>query len=126
VTGSTLSAELLVMAPTGALWAFMLDLEMGDTQGPGSFEAMLADLYDHSQESYTVERLMERINATSDGAGGRLLQQFDRGLMPMAFPAMVEPYGIEMAFMIPDMFELDFNPNDCESDTCIPAFLREY
>ena len=86
---------------------------------------MLADLYAHSEEAYTVERLMERINAFSEGAAGRLLAQFDRGLMPMAFPGMIEPYGMEMAFMIPDMFEIDLNPRQCEEADCLPAFLRE-
>ena len=73
----------------------------------------------------SCERLMKRINATSDGAAGRLLAQFDRNLMPMAFPGMLEPYGMEIAFMIPDMFELDLNPRQGEGENSLPAFLRE-
>ena len=68
---------------------------------------------------------MERINATSNGAAGRLLAQFDRNLLPMAFPDMLEPYGMEIAFMIPDMFELDLNPRQSDDADRLPAFLRE-
>jgi len=123
--GANKSQNLAIIYGTGATWAFMLDVEMSANQGPGAFEAMLADLYAHSEDAYTVERLMERINAFSEGAAGRLLAQFDRGLMPMAFPGMIEPYGMEMAFMIPDMFEIDLNPRQCEEADCLPAFLRE-
>jgi predicted metalloprotease with PDZ domain len=115
----------MIIYGSGASWAFMLDVEMSATMGPGSFEAMLADLYANSDTPYTQERLMERINASSDGAAGRLLAQFDRGLMPTAFPAMTEPYGIEMAFMIPDMFWIDLNPRRCDTTDCLPAFIRE-
>jgi hypothetical protein len=69
--------------------------------------------------------LMERINVTSNGAAGRLLAQFERNLMPMAFPAMLEPYGMELAFMIPDMFELDLNPRKRTGPNRLPAFLRD-
>ena len=121
--GSNKSQNKMIIYGSGATWAFMLDVEMSAKQGPGAFEAMLADLYANSEKPYTQERLMKRINATSNGAAGRFLKKFDRNLMPTAFPDMIEPYGMEMAFMVPDMFYLDLNPSDDES--FLPAFLRE-
>ncbi len=123
--GANKSENRMIIYGSGATWAFMLDVEMSAKQGPGAFEAMLADLYVHSAEPYTQERLMERINVFSNGAAGRLLAQFDRNLLPMAFPDMLEPYGMEIAFMIPDMFELDLNPRQPDDANRLPAFLRE-
>lgn len=121
--GARKNQNKMIIYGSGATWAFMLDVEMSAKQGPGAFEAMLADLYDHCDERYTQKRLMKRMNATSNGAAGRLVKRFDRNLLPMAFPDMLEPYGMEIAFMIPDMFELDLNPS--RVDGFVPAFLRD-
>ena len=122
--GANKSENKMIIYGSGGTLAFMLDVEMAAKQGPGAFERMLADLYQHSDESYTQERLMKRIDAFSDGVASLLLAKFDRGLLPMAFPDMVEPYGMEIAFMMPDMFELDLNPRRCDDNDCLPAFLR--
>ncbi len=123
--GANKSENMMIIYGSGATWSFMLDVEMAAHQGPGAFERMLRDLYEHSEKPYTQARLMERINVTSNGAAGRLLAQFERNLMPMAFPAMLEPYGMELAFMIPDMFELDLNPRRLTGVDRLPAFLRD-
>lgn len=122
--GANKSQNQMIVYGSGATWAFMLDVEMAEDMYPGAFEDMLRDLYEHCAVPYTFERLMERMNEFSNAAAGRLVAKFDRNLMPMAFPNMLEPYGMEIAFMIPDMFELDLSPHGGTGAQRLPAFLR--
>lgn len=123
--GANKSKNKLIIYGSGGTWAFMLDVEMSAKQGVGAFEKMLADLYENSEAPYTHERLMARMNKTSEGAAGRLLGQFNRNLMPTSFPDLLEPYGIELGFMMPDMFELDLNSTASDRNEDLPAFIRQ-
>lgn len=120
--GAQKAQNRMIIYGSGATLALLLDAEMSERHGPGAFEAMLADLYANAAEPYTSERLLSALNAASEGAAGRLVALFDAGLSPTELPALIEPYGIDMAFMIPDMFELDLH---CSDSGCAPAFLKE-
>ncbi len=108
----------------GLTLAFLLDAKMSAEQKPGAFEGMLASLYANSEEPYTQQRLLASLDEATNGAVSELLEQFDKGVMPMQIAEMLEPYGVEMAFMIPDMFALDLNPQNCKRSACKPACLR--
>jgi len=122
--GANKSQNRMVIYGSGAVLALLLDARMSATKGPGAFEAMLGDLYEDSAEPYSAERLLTALDRASDGAVGRLLDRFDAGLSPLDLPELLEPYGPEMAVMIPDMFELDLTPGGCQAEACLPAFLR--
>jgi|GEM_PF-2065448 len=122
--GANKSQNRMIVYGTGATLALMLDVEMSAKQGAGTFEKMLADLYANSAERYTAERLIKALDKSSDGAASRLIKQFDVGLMPSAFAGMLEPYGVDVAYMIPDMFYLELNL-DGKNAGKTPAFLTK-
>lgn len=122
--GAQKSQNRMIIYGSGATLALMLDAYMSAEQHPGAFEAMLADLYTASQAPYTQERLLSSLNEATNGYAGAMLSQFDAGMSPMQIAAIIEPFGVEMAFQIPDTFELDLNPDGCKRMRCKPAFLR--
>lgn len=122
--GENKAQNRMMIYGSGATLAFLLDVKMSATQKTGAFEKMLASLYSDSQEPYTQERLLSALDLATNGVASQMLSQFDNGVMPMQIADIVEPYGIEMAFMIPDMFALDLDPRNCNRRACKPAFLR--
>lgn len=124
--GAQKAQNRLLIYGGGATLALLLDAHMAADQGPGAFEEMLRTLYANADEPYSQERLLASLNAATANYAGELLEKFDAGVTPVQIAELIEPYGIEMAFMIPDMIQLDLNPDGCSRNRCKPAFLRHW
>lgn len=122
--GAQKAENRMIIYGGGATLAFMLDVKMSADQKPGAFENMLATMYANSKNPYTEYSLLTALNEATDNYAGELLNQFDEGMLPMQIAPMLEAYGLEMAFMVPDMYQLDLSPQNCTRSRCKPAFLQ--
>lgn len=110
----------------GAVVAMMLDAEMAAQNGSGAFEAILADLFAGSGETYTQERLMSVLDAHSDGRASQILAEVDQGLSPFAMADQLDASGIALSVFTPEEMYVTFTGKGCRKrgQPCPPAHLR--
>jgi predicted metalloprotease with PDZ domain len=119
-------ANRLLVYGGGAMAALLLDAEMSAEKGPGAFEAMLAGLYEKSSEPYTLDRLMEALDAHSGGRASEILAETGSGTDPFALADRLEPHGIALSVFAPEEMYVAFLGEGCRKrrEPCPPAFLR--
>lgn len=107
---------------SGALIALILDADMSTTE-PGSFDAMMAELYGQGEQPYDFERLIEFLNAHSNGRAIEVFNAVDGGLRPNEINRQLSPAGIGVAGMLDRTF-ISFEGNCRKSKGCAPKFLN--
>ena len=113
--GSDKNKNKMIIYGSGAVFALFMDVHMDSNVGSGSFELMLRSLYEESGKAYTKERLIASLDKHSDGFASQLLAKLDKGMMPTEFANYLNPYGIELSLMMPDMFYLDLSSSGDKS-----------
>ncbi len=108
---------------SGALIALILDAELS-TADPGSFDAIMAELYADSAEPYDFERLMAFFDARSDGRASEVFNAVDGGLRPGKINALLAPAGIGVAGRA-EMTYISFEENCRKKRGCAPDFLAK-
>ena len=104
----------------GALTALLLDAELS-AQDPEAFRDLMRDLYAHSDQPYSLERLVGRMNAASGGKAGELIAWMDGRPSAADIRQRLTQHGLEVAYFGIDEFYVRFP--ECEGD-CAPAFLE--
>lgn len=111
----------------GALVALLLDGEMSASFGVGSFEALLAGLYEGREQRFSLERLTSVMDSRSDGKASALLAAVNDGLMPGDLKARLARQGIDLGVFAPEELYVRFSPSTCGPDhsACMPEYFAQ-
>ncbi len=110
----------------GAVFALLLDGEMHQAYGAGTFERMLAALFANRTEPYTQEQLMMILDEESDGRASAILAALNAGLMPDVLKQQLADHKLGLGMFAPEELYITFDVEECTwvDDVCLPAFLR--
>ncbi|GEM_PF-2803119 len=105
----------------GALTALLLDAELS-AEDPDAFRNLMRDLYEHADKPYTIDRLMDRMNAASGGKAGELIAWMDTHPGAAEIRERLAGHGLQAAFFGVDEFYVRFP--ECGRRDCAPGFLK--
>ena len=125
--GSNKQQYRMLVYGGGSLVALLLDGEMSRAKGEGAFEAMMAEMYAGRAERYTLEQLMQLLDAHSDGEASNILEALSSGIMPANLKARLARQGIDLGVFAPEELYIRFSGSNCENGEteCLPAYFRE-
>jgi predicted metalloprotease with PDZ domain len=110
----------------GALFHLFLDAQMTAQNGAGSYEAMLRQLYENSEQPYSVERLMAAMDLASSGAASEIYAFLNAPFNPNAIMTRMRDIGLPTAAFGPDELLVRFGAGECEGSReaeCVPSYL---
>lgn len=105
----------------GALTALLLDAELS-AEDPNAFRDMMRDLYAHSDEPYSLDRLMSRMNAASGGKAGEIVAWVDSRPSAADIREKLAERGLLVSYFGVDEFYVRFP--DCRRRDCSPVYLK--
>lgn len=110
----------------GALFSLFLDAHMAETRGAGSYERLLRDLYENSEEAYSFDRMMAALDAASDGEASEIYTFLNGPFNHNAVMARLASHGLATSAFGPDEILVRYTANGCSGfreAACMPDYL---
>lgn len=110
----------------GAVFALLLDAEMYQAKGAGTFERALTALYANRSQPYTQDQLMTTLDQASDNRASAILEALNAGLMPDVMKQRLADINLGLGVFAPEELYVTFDMEECDrfDGECLPAFMR--